>query len=228
MPRKRKHKSITDASRIVAGANAAASPAAALTAVAAAAANVPPPPIQCEQTSRMEQAVLDVRDKHRPESSADIYDSKTQEFLQFASHVYPDDPYKNSLNADKVYRFMFYQTFRGKKKRGGKKKTLLVHFDSIGYDSVMAKFEAWWKGGRKGEAPKSDKPCGRQCFDQYKAVLRKTYKRQVAMGVCNIPWEHMWTLRCEELNSLVKEQKLLQRKKTTRRNYRQSSHHMLQ
>ena len=127
MPRKRKHKSITDASRIVtkalAGANAAASPAAALPAAAAAAANVPPPPIQCEQTSRMEQAVLDVREKNRPEQSADIYDAKSKEFLQFTAHAYPDDPYRNSLNAERVYRFMFYQTFRGKKKRGGGKET---------------------------------------------------------------------------------------------------------
>lgn len=117
MPRRKKPKSITDASRIattaLAGADAAASPAAALPAAAAAVANVPPPPTQCEQTSRMEQAVLDVRDKNRPEQSADIYDAKTKEFLQFAAHVYPNDPYKNSLNADKVYRFMFYQTFRG-------------------------------------------------------------------------------------------------------------------
>ena len=68
----------------------------------------------------MEQAVLDVRDKNRPEQSADIYDNKQREFHQFAAHVYPQDPYRNSLNAEKVYRFMFYQTFRGQKKGGEK------------------------------------------------------------------------------------------------------------
>jgi hypothetical protein len=165
-----------------------------------------------ELTSRMEQAVLDVRDKNRPEQSADIYDNKQREFHQFAAHVYPQDPYRNSLNAKKVYRFMFYQTFRGQKKRGGKRRTTVIYFDSTGYDSVMDKFEIWWKEGREGEAPKADKPCGRQCFDQYKAVLRKMYKRQVAMGVCNIPWEHMWTVRCDELHSLVKERKAFAKK----------------
>jgi hypothetical protein len=216
MPRREKRKSITDASRIVttplAGANATASPAAAFPVAAAAVANVPPPPTQCEQTSRMEQVVLDVRDKNRPEQSADIYDAKTKEFLQFANHVYPHDPYKNSLSAEKVYRFMFYQTFRGQKKRGGKKRLSVIYFDAEGYDSVMDEFEVWWKEGRIGEAPKPDKPCGKQCFDQYKAVLRKIYKRQVACGVCGIPWEHIWTLRCDELNSLVKERKAIAKK----------------
>jgi hypothetical protein len=176
-------------------------------AVVVTAAVVPPPPHQCELTSRMEQSVLDVRETHRPVQSADVYDNKTNEYLQFANHVYPHDPYKNSLNAEKVYKFMFYQTFRGVKKRGGKRRISVIYFDSIGYESVMDKFDAWWKGGRVGAAPTADKPCGRQCFDQYKAVLRKIYKRQVAVGVCSIPWEHMWTLRCEELNSLVKERK---------------------
>jgi hypothetical protein len=86
--------------------------------VTAAAPNVPPPPNHCELTSRMEQSVLDVRETHRPVQSADVYDNKTNEFLQFATHVYTHDPYKNSLNAEKVYKFMFYQTFRGVKKGG--------------------------------------------------------------------------------------------------------------
>jgi hypothetical protein len=163
-------------------------------AVVVTAAVVPPPPHQCELTSRMEQSVLDVRETHRPVQSADVYDNKTNEYLQFANHVYPHDPYKNSLNAEKVYKFMFYQTFQGVKKRGGKRRISVIYFDSIGYESVMDKFDAWWKGGRVGAAPTADKPCGRQCFDQYKAVLRKIYKRQVAKGVCSIPWEHMWTL----------------------------------
>jgi hypothetical protein len=34
----------------------------------------------------------------------------------------------------------------------------------------------------------------------------KKYKIQVAMGVCSIPWEHMWTLRCDKL-SKVKDRK---------------------
>jgi hypothetical protein len=94
----------------------------------------------------------------------------------------------------------------------------------------MDEFEVWWKAGRIGEAPKSDKPCSKQSFDQHKAVLRKTYKRQVVMGVCSISWEHMWTLRCDELNNLVKERKAIAKKTNycTRRSYRQSSLHTLQ
>jgi hypothetical protein len=123
MPRQEKHKSITaDASRIVtttlARADAAASPAIAFPVAATAVANVPPPPTQCKQTSCMEQVVLDVQDKNHPEQSADIYDAKTKELLQLANHVYLHDPYKNSLNAEQVFRFMFYQMFRGQKKGG--------------------------------------------------------------------------------------------------------------
>jgi hypothetical protein len=177
-----------------------------------AGARIPPPPYQGELTSRMEQSVLDVRENLRPTQTADVYDNKTLEYLQFASYVYPLDPYKNSLNADKIYRFMFYQTFRGQKKRGGKKRKSDVFFDSQDYDSVMDLFQAWWNGGQVGDAPKPTKPCGKQCFDQYKAILRKTYKRQVACGVCSIPWEHMWTLRLDELSGLVKERKAVAKK----------------
>jgi hypothetical protein len=74
---------------------------------------------------------------------------KTQEYLQFTSHVYPLDPYKNSLNADKVYRFMFYQTFWGEKK-GGKGEHPMYFF--IPMTTI-------------GEAPKPTNPCGQQCFD---------------------------------------------------------------
>jgi hypothetical protein len=123
---RRKSKTINELSRVgttpmQASVNAGVLPATSPPATAPpAGAPVPPPPIQCELTSRMEQSVLDVREKFRPDQTADVYDNKTQEFLQFASHVYPQDPYKNSLNAEKVYRFMFYETFRGQKKRGGK------------------------------------------------------------------------------------------------------------
>ena len=102
----------------------------------------------------------------------------------------------------------------------------MIYFDPIDYDSVMDKFDTWWKAGRVGDAPKPAKPCGRQCFDQYKAVLRKTYKRQVAMGVCNsIAWEHnMWTLRCDELSNLVKERKARAKKDNYEEKCRPSLH----
>ena len=132
MPRRktnrRRKTTITEASRVgttptMASDNVEVPLATGAAAVAAAApvASVPPPPTQCEQTSRMEQSVLDVREKNRPDQTADIYDNKTKEFLQFASHVYPNDDYKNSLNADKVYRFVL-SNVSGTEKKGGEKE----------------------------------------------------------------------------------------------------------
>ncbi len=90
-----KRTTINEASRVgttpmEASVNAGVLPATSPPATApTAGAPVPPPPTQCELTSRMEQSVLDVREKFRPEQTADVYDNKTQEYLQFASHVYP-------------------------------------------------------------------------------------------------------------------------------------------
>jgi hypothetical protein len=52
--------------------------------------------------------------------------------------------------------------------------------------------------------PQPTKPIGRCTFDQYKAVFRKLYKYQKAIGVQSHHWDEIWQMGLEELGKHVK------------------------
>jgi hypothetical protein len=59
-----------------------------------------------------------------PENTKKAFEPKMKEYFEFCKTVYPHDPHFNILNRDKMYRFMYFQAFREKKKRGGRILTL--------------------------------------------------------------------------------------------------------
>ena len=90
--------------------------------------SLPPAPVvaspgQMDVQPSLEQAVQRVRNVYRPESSKSIYEGKTTEYFEYCDFAYPNDPYAKILDAGKMYKFMFYQTFREQKKRGGARGT---------------------------------------------------------------------------------------------------------
>ena len=105
------------------------------------------PPDFTKEISRMEQLVMDQQDEYAPENSDKIYTGKTLEFEQFCDYVYPRDHYKYVVKPDKLYRFMFYQTFREQKKKGGnsKKRKSMIRFDPSDYDLVMQTYNNYWE-----------------------------------------------------------------------------------
>jgi hypothetical protein len=70
--------------------------------------------------SSLDQTVLRITNEYRPDSTSTIYDSKSNEYFQYCTSLYPMDPYANVLSQYKVYHFIFYQSFRDQKERGGK------------------------------------------------------------------------------------------------------------
>jgi hypothetical protein len=77
------------------------------------------PPLTVDMNPILEQTVLAIQREYTSDNSNDIYDNKTKESFQFCDHCYPTDNYNNVLDANKLYRFIFYQAFRNQKKGGG-------------------------------------------------------------------------------------------------------------
>jgi hypothetical protein len=83
-------------------------------------------PEQAALDSSLEQMVLRITFEYtRPDSTSSIYDAKSNEyFVQYCTSLYPNDPYAKVLSQYKVYRFIFYQSFRNQKKEGEKARTV--------------------------------------------------------------------------------------------------------
>jgi hypothetical protein len=129
----------------------------------------------------------------RPGATQRAFDPKIEEYFQFCDTIYSQDVYCYNLSYDKVYRFMFYVTFRNNKTKGGTKESWKarrdavkngIHFDVDDYQSVVAQFRvAPGTEITKEHWPKPQFPISLLNFDQYKAVFRKIYKVQIAKRV---------------------------------------------
>ena len=87
--------------------------------------------LQCNQTSK------------EGTGTAKAFDPNIKEFYQFCEYLYPNSLTKYHLDYDKVYKFMFYQAFRDKKKGGSnKQKQEGVYFEIDVYKTVMKGFTA--------------------------------------------------------------------------------------
>jgi hypothetical protein len=157
------------------------------------------PPEETAMDSRLEQTVLRITYEYRPDSTTTVYDSKSNKYFQYCTSFYPNDPYAKVLSQYKVYRFMFYQSFRNQKKRGGKSEDRATgtKFSRADYDEVMGRYENFFSSDNNRAAPpEPTKPVGKQTIDQYKAVLRWVYKTQTAQRVLGVVWDQIWTLPC--------------------------------
>jgi hypothetical protein len=122
----------------------------------------------------LEQLVLRITNEYRPDSRSTIYDAKSNEYFQYCASLYPTDPYAKVLSQYKVYRFIFYQSFRDQKKRGGKHDDRIngTSFIRSNYNAVMDKYKVWLNANDVTAPLKpSTKPVGKQTIDQYKTVL---------------------------------------------------------
>jgi hypothetical protein len=53
--------------------------------------------------------------------------------------------------------------------------------------------------------PSPKQPITETTFTAYKAVIKSLHTEQRTRGVCNIPWDIVWTLDCTNLHKHVKE-----------------------
>jgi hypothetical protein len=166
-------------------------------------------PMEADMFPVLEQAVLLIKKTYTPASTNKIYDGKTSEYFQYCDHCYPREAYAKILDARKVYKFMFYHTFRSQKARGGPAAPVLndqivMKFDPIKYAEVMTRYQTWMSGNGGSEPPEPVKPVQLSTIDQYKAVFRHIHAQQVAQRVSSSSWEQIWTLPLVELHRLVK------------------------
>ena len=181
-------------------------------------------PSSSDADSVRERAVLRMTDENRPVATLLAYDGKKQEYLEYCDAIYPHDPYRRTLEASKVYRFMFYQAMRGKKRRGGKPKPSerqqKCAFDEPLYRATMAKYEHWFESPHQSP-DEPDNPVGESTIALYKTVIRNLYKEQTANRALTSTWDQIWTLPLLNLHNLVK----IRRPAMEKRNYKEKFEH---
>ena len=176
-----------------------------------------PHPNENSLNSVLEQATLQFRESSRPTNTGKAMDPKIAEYFEYCDHAHGNDPYKYILDNDKVYRFMWYLSFREKKPRGGDKQLREQGktFDTEKYDQLISTFMA---GGNDSTVesyfPNPTNPISAATFNQYKAVIRKIYKVQVAKRVNGLNWDQIWTMSFDELQKHVKERMPAVRRET--------------
>jgi hypothetical protein len=161
----------------------------------------------------LEKAVLAMSNEARPENTRIAYDGKIAEYFLFCDSIYPDDPFKNTLDKQKVWVFIFYQSMRTQRKRGGgKNRAETARFVKSDYDQVMAEYHGWF-GDQSQAPPEPTNPVGTSVLAQYKAAIRQIFKEQVATGMLGSSWDQIWTMRLENVQNLVKSRRAINNKK---------------
>jgi hypothetical protein len=166
-----------------------------------------------DNVALLEQAVLQMIAAARPKATSNAYDPKVAEYYEFVDSVYPNDPFRAVLSANKVFFFMWYQAMRPQKKRGGKARTNTPHFDRSDYNTVMATLQPFFQNPGATDPPEPANPTGESSFATHKTVLRWIWKDQIARRVCPLTWEQIWSIPLQNLHTLVKNRRPHQKRK---------------
>jgi hypothetical protein len=152
-------------------------------------------------TVQMHRSVTVLNESFRPTNTAKCHSPKIHEYFEYCDAIYPDDPYKYILTSEKVFWFMFYQSFRDLKPRGGKKRQMKRNFDIEGYNAVLANFDGSPRSPGHTPMPiQSKNPISWSTFDQYKQVIAKIYQTQKMEKVHALYWEDIWQQPCKDLS----------------------------
>lgn len=147
-------------------------------------------PGELEDRTQLQQVAIAAAEQYRPENSTRIYDRVWSEWSAFCSHIAKtaigSQSYTTHLTSAKVYSFMFYQTFRSQKRRGGRGGRSGDHgFDPIDYDEVVSSYRNVFSSLANGESatvPMPESPLGNSTIAQYRAALKKLHGWQLARG----------------------------------------------
>ena len=170
-----------------------------------------------EADSQREQAVLTMTEHNRPENTKRAYNSKIEEYYEYCRLLYPHDRNKYILKPSYVYRFIFYQAMRPKKKRGGKPSQRSGEkFDLDLFNQTMAKYSSWLHT-QSAFPEEPDDPVGESTIALYKTVIRTIYMEQVAQRVQAQTWDQIWTLGLRNIHNLVK----IRRPAADKRNFKE-------
>lgn len=146
----------------------------------------------------------------RPANTSKAYDGKELEFIQYLDYVFAHDDFCRKVDANKVYRFIFYQCAREKRlNRRGQRNRQAQHFDKSDYDAIMLKYDFnSLQNTVTFLQPKNGLKL--QALRQYKAVISQYYENQKEHHQQG--FDFIWTKECNTLVKIVRnrgpEQKL--------------------
>jgi hypothetical protein len=141
------------------------------------------------------------------------YDPKVKEYKAFCDHAFSfNDPcVRYTVNADSLYRFLFYHVFRNKKSSKGKKRGTQSTFDAPEYDRVMAFYTARvctveHEDGRvvSTDVPDPENPVGGDTITTYRSSVKSLYDEQCDHGANGHRWPEINTPSVLKLMSIVK------------------------
>ena len=187
-----------------------------------------------------------------PQNTKAAYGPKEMEFKQFCDYLYQSEgEYRYIVNHDKLYRFLMYVAFRGRKKRGGGVTESLPHFpgsnggaankfDRADFERVRSSIQDLLGGdveldGAQIQASLEDRYLtsfssekggllGFNTINQYKCAVQRLYNQQRDANANNLPWDRIFNTRVKALLKLVKDRMPAVRK----RNYEEKiDHHLL-
>ena len=165
------------------------------------------PPVETwnppQDDSHLYAAVQDYSWQAMPPNTRLAYASKEKQYHAYCDACYPHDSFRYILNESYVFKFLFYQAMRSRKKRGGRKSRSGVVFDHDDYKAVMAKHEPHLRRNSL-LPPLPENGISYKTFALYKTVLKRLWKQQLAERNTGHSWLQIWTVKLEELHRWVK------------------------
>ena len=171
------------------------------------------------------QLIYHQRSLITPTNTKRAYVEKGLEFLQFCDFEYKQErEFRRTINSDKLYKFLLFVAYRGKRQRGKKRTSGGDEkvFDEEEYKAVMDRIGDLIKnrssdcppGNDELEAAATSATTGHGVellgFSQlniYKCAVQRLHGEQYDNGANRKTWDEIYTQRCKELLKLVKLQK---------------------
>jgi hypothetical protein len=171
-----------------------------------------PHPAENAIVARLQAVAHSVANQAVPENTQVVYGRVEKEWEAYCSHIASrDDPFPTSMNANKVYDFMFYQVFRTKKGQSGH------GFDPLDYKDVLDSYQAHYQ--KKDDDPNYAIPhpvngLGPSAIQQYRAGLKKIHDSHVATGLTGFGWEFVWNAHSKDLVKMAEQRQARHKKET--------------
>lgn len=184
-----------------------------LVSLAAGGGGMPPPHLPTFGIAAMEQSVLNTTRDTRPANTTLAYEGKQAEFVEFCRYLFPSQSpaLQELVTDDKLYMFLWYQSLRGKRKPGKKRRSNgneaqqqqgeYSCFDPDDYNAVKLKF----LGADEHQDPIN--PVKAQQVHNYKCAVRQIWMRQVSERCNSLSWEQIYTYKCQDLTGMVKKRR---------------------
>ena len=154
----------------------------------------------------LENCVSSFLEDSSPLNTRLAYKARLDEYISYCRAVYPNELNKYVLRPDRLFRFIFYQAMRVKKKRGGRKASNREVFDLDDYNEVIAKYQ--YNLANTSQFPEPpENAVGNATLSLYRAVLSKLHKHQVQQRENCRVWEEIWTENFQDLHKWVKRRK---------------------